>query len=53
MCAYNILYGKPCCSDSFLLNDILRKKWGFKGFIATDCGAVYDFTCFIKQQKTV
>ena len=42
MCAYNRLYGEPCCSDPFLLSDILRKKWGFKGFIATDCGAVYD-----------
>ncbi|HTD93180.1 MAG TPA: glycoside hydrolase family 3 C-terminal domain-containing protein [Chitinophagaceae bacterium] len=42
MCAYNRLYGEPCCSSPFLLSDILRKKWGFKGFIATDCGAVYD-----------
>ena len=42
MCAYNRLYGEPCCSDPFLLSDILRKQWGFKGFIATDCGAVYD-----------
>lgn len=42
MCAYNRLYGEPCCSDPFLLSDILRKQWGFNGFIATDCGAVYD-----------
>ncbi|RZK51562.1 MAG: glucan 1,4-alpha-glucosidase, partial [Pedobacter sp.] len=48
MCAYNRLYGKPCCSDSFLLNDILRKKWNFKGFVATDCGALYDFYMFHK-----
>lgn len=51
MCAYNRLYGKPCCSDTFLLNDILRKKWGFKGFVATDCGAVYDFFMFHKTAK--
>ncbi|RZL36734.1 MAG: glycoside hydrolase family 3 protein [Pedobacter sp.] len=51
MCAYNRLYGKPCCSDTFLLNDILRKKWGFKGFVATDCGAVYDFYMFHKTAK--
>lgn len=51
MCAYNRLYGKPCCSDTFLLNDILRKKWGFKGFVATDCGAVYDFYRFHKTAK--
>ncbi|MFZ1369157.1 MAG: glycoside hydrolase family 3 N-terminal domain-containing protein, partial [Ferruginibacter sp.] len=42
MCAYNRLYGEPCCSDPFLLNEILRKQWGFNGFVATDCGAVYD-----------
>ncbi|HMC99897.1 MAG TPA: glycoside hydrolase family 3 N-terminal domain-containing protein, partial [Ferruginibacter sp.] len=42
MCAYNRLYGEPCCSNPFLLSEILRKQWGFKGFIATDCGAVYD-----------
>ncbi|MES2448870.1 MAG: glycoside hydrolase family 3 C-terminal domain-containing protein [Bacteroidota bacterium] len=51
MCAYNRLYGKPCCSDTYLLNDILRKKWGFKGFVATDCGAVYDFFMFHKTAK--
>lgn len=51
MCAYNRLYDKPCCSDSFLLNDILRNKWGFKGFVATDCGAVYDFYMFHKTAK--
>ena len=42
MCAYNRLYGEPCCSDPFLLTEILRKQWGFKGFVATDCGAVWD-----------
>ncbi|RZK52585.1 MAG: hypothetical protein EOO91_19090, partial [Pedobacter sp.] len=51
MCAYNRLYGKPCCSDAFLLNDILRNKWNFKGFVATDCGAVYDFYMFHKTAK--
>ncbi|MGZ3915941.1 MAG: glycoside hydrolase family 3 C-terminal domain-containing protein [Flavisolibacter sp.] len=46
MCAYNRLYGEPCCSNPFLLSEILRKQWGFKGFIATDCGAVYDMYMF-------
>lgn len=46
MCAYNRLYGEPCCSDPFLLTEILRKKWGFQGFVATDCGAVYDMYMF-------
>lgn len=51
MCAYNRLNGEPCCSNTFLLQDILRKKWNFKGFIATDCGAVYDFFMFHKTAK--
>lgn len=48
MCAYNRLYNEPCCSNPFLLNTILRNQWGFKGFIATDCGAVYDMFMFHK-----
>ncbi|MGN6400305.1 MAG: glycoside hydrolase family 3 C-terminal domain-containing protein [Flavisolibacter sp.] len=51
MCAYNRLYGEPCCSNPFLLSDILRKQWGFKGFIATDCGAVYDMFMFHHTAK--
>jgi beta-glucosidase len=43
MCAYNRTNGEPCCSNSYLLNDILRKEWGFKGHIVTDCWAVADY----------
>lgn len=46
MCAYNRLYNEPCCSNPFLLSELLRKKWGFNGFVATDCGAVYDMFMF-------
>jgi beta-glucosidase len=42
MCAYNRLYDEPCCGSSFLLNDILRKEFGFKGHIVTDCWALDD-----------
>jgi len=51
MCAYNRLYGEPCCSDPFLLNKILREQWGFNGFVATDCGAVYDMFISHKTAK--
>lgn len=40
MCAYNRFRGEPCCGNSFLMTDLLRKQWGFNGFIVTDCGAV-------------
>ncbi len=42
MCAYNRLYDQPCCGSSPLLSDILRKEWGFKGHIVTDCWALDD-----------
>ncbi len=42
MCAYNRLYNEPCCGSSPLLADILRKEWGFKGHIVTDCWALDD-----------
>ncbi len=43
MCAYNSTNGEPCCSNNFLLNEVLRKEWGFKGHIVTDCWAVADY----------
>ncbi len=42
MCAYQRLYGKPCCGSEYLSN-LLRNDWGFKGYIVSDCGAVSDF----------
>ncbi len=42
MCAYNRLYGEPACASPRLLDTILRKEWGFRGYVVTDCGAVDD-----------
>lgn len=36
MTAFNEYDGTPCSSNEFLLNQILRKEWGFKGFVVTD-----------------
>jgi len=41
MCAYNLVWGDYACESSKLLNDILKKQWGFKGFVMSDWGAVY------------
>lgn len=43
MGAYQRLYDEPCNGSKFLLVDILRKKWGFKGHVVSDCWAVVDF----------
>ena len=42
MGAYNRLNGEPCCASRQLLSDILRGKWGFEGYITSDCGALKD-----------
>jgi beta-glucosidase len=43
MCAYNAIDGDPACASNLLLGTILRKDWGFKGYVTSDCGAVDDF----------
>ncbi|HKV38565.1 MAG TPA: glycoside hydrolase family 3 N-terminal domain-containing protein, partial [Blastocatellia bacterium] len=42
MCAYNRTDGQPCCANSVLLTDILRKEWAFDGYVVSDCGAIGD-----------
>ena len=42
MCAYQSFRGTPCCGNKFL-EDILRNKWDFKGYIVSDCWAIHDF----------
>ena len=43
MCAYNRFRDKPCCGSDILLSNILRKQFGFSGYIVSDCGAISDF----------
>jgi beta-glucosidase len=42
MCAYNSINGQPACANEFLLQNQLRGKWGFRGYVVSDCGAVTD-----------
>lgn len=42
MCAYNAVNGTFCAENRELLTDILRKDWGYEGFVVTDWGAVKD-----------
>lgn len=43
MGAYNRTNGEPCCGSKTLLQDILRKEWGFQGHVVSDCWAIKDF----------
>ena len=42
MCAYNSVDGQPACANPRLLTEILRKQWGFQGYVVSDCGAIGD-----------
>ncbi|MEJ7667054.1 MAG: glycoside hydrolase family 3 N-terminal domain-containing protein [Hymenobacter sp.] len=52
MCAYNSVNGEPCCGNEFLLNQVLRKEWGFRGHVVSDCGAINDIYQGHKTVKT-
>jgi beta-glucosidase len=41
MCAYPRVNGTFNCENGLLMNDILKKEWGFDGFITSDFGAVH------------
>jgi beta-glucosidase len=42
MCAYNRVNGQPACANDFLLTDLLRNAWNFKGYVTSDCAAIRD-----------
>ena len=50
MGAYNRTNGEPCCASPTLLGEILRAKWGFDGYVVSDCGAIEDIC---KRHKVV
>lgn len=43
MGAYNRVFGEPACANTYLMEEVLRKEWGFEGHFVSDCWAVRDF----------
>src|SRR5580698_4001879 len=41
MCSYNALNGEFGCENKYLLTDVLKKEWGFKGFVVSDWGGTH------------
>ena len=41
MCSYNLVNTVYACENPVLINDILKRQWGFKGWVMSDWGAVH------------
>ncbi|KRE97669.1 beta-glucosidase [Frateuria sp. Soil773] len=41
MCSYNRINGTYACEHDWLLNQVLKRDWGFKGYVMSDWGGVH------------
>lgn len=41
MCSYNLVNGEYACENPYLLSDVLKKEFGFQGFVVSDWGATH------------
>jgi beta-glucosidase len=41
MCSYNRVNGDYACENSYILRDVLKNDWGFKGFVESDWGGTH------------
>jgi len=53
MGAYNAVNDEPSCASEYLIKDVLRGKWGFKGHFVSDCGAISDIFANHKAADSV
>jgi beta-glucosidase len=42
MCSYNLVNGVYACQNDYLLNQVLKGDWGYRGWVMSDWGAVHD-----------
>jgi beta-glucosidase len=47
MCSYNAINGIPACANSALLDEQVRKRWRFAGYVVSDCDAVGEITDYL------
>lgn len=47
MCAYNRVFGHQACESDYLLNQVLKRDWRYKGFVMSDWGAVRNLSAAI------
>ena len=50
MCAYQGVNGVPMCANGFILNQVVREWWGWKGFVVSDCDAI--MTMMVAKVRT-
>lgn len=48
MCAYNKVNGAKACGSDYLLNQVLKRDWGYKGFVMADWGATQELDYALK-----
>lgn len=53
MTAYTAINGVPCSADRFLLTSLLRERWGFRGYITSDCDAVHNILTHYHYANTL
>jgi beta-glucosidase len=41
MCSYNAINGDYACENKYLLTEVLKKAWKFKGFVVSDWGGTH------------
>jgi beta-glucosidase len=48
MCGYNQVNGEANCGNNHLLNDVLKRDWGYKGWVMSDWGATQNWDFALK-----
>lgn len=52
MCSYNSVHGVPVCGADWLLNQRVRKDWGFDGLVVSDCDAIGNINHYQRYRQT-